>query len=439
MGHIQGKQAYLNLQKRLDKMPIGAPAHPALFAILEELFTPEECHIASSMPMKLATAETIAQNAGTEYKKTESLLNVLVQKGLVMDITSPDGITFYSLNPAVVGFFEFTMMRVRDDIDQKKVAALMHEYLGQNSSKSLSKEFTSGKTFVARPLVHETALQPDIYTEVLDYEKASEIINNAKSWAEGLCYCRHIASHLEHPCKFPETYCLSFGFGAEYMIRTNMAKRIEKEKALDILAHSRELGLVQMADNIKNKPNFICNCCKCCCGMLAGFRAVPDFAKVITSNYLASSQESSCSGCRKCAKACPVNTISMVDTEIRDEKGKVKRKAIVNQELCIGCGVCHRACPCNAITLLPAKERVLTPENMMEKIMLQAIEHGKLQYMLFADQSKVTHRILAAFVGVLLQLPPAKQLLAKKQIQSRFIHAMIDGFKNSKDGWIARL
>lgn len=439
MGHIQGKQAYLNLQKRLDKMPIGTPAHPALFALLEELFTTEECHLAASMPMKLSTAETIAKNAGYDSKRAESMLNDLTFKGLVFDIESPEGLIFYALNPAVVGFFEFTMMRVREDIDQTKAAKLMHEYFQADSSNGFTKEFISGETFVARPLVHENALEPEVFTEVLDYEKATSIIESSKSFAEGICYCRHTASHLGHDCKFPQTYCLSFGMGAEYLIRTTMAKRIEKNQALDILIHSRELGLVQMADNVKNKPGFICNCCKCCCGMLAGFRTVPDFTKVITSNYIATIDEDQCSGCRRCAKACPVNAIEMLDAQPTEKNPKRIRKAAVKNDPCLGCGVCHGACKDGAVTMKPIGERVYTPENMMDKMIRQAIEHNKLQYMLFTDQTKVTHRILAAFVGALLKLPPAKQLLAKQQIKSKFIHSMMEGFKNSKNGWLAKL
>ena len=33
MGHLSGKSAYFDLQRRLDRMPIGAPQHRALVAI----------------------------------------------------------------------------------------------------------------------------------------------------------------------------------------------------------------------------------------------------------------------------------------------------------------------------------------------------------------------------------------------------------------------
>ncbi|WP_418921825.1 NADH-ubiquinone oxidoreductase-F iron-sulfur binding region domain-containing protein [Clostridium ganghwense] len=48
---------------------------------------------------------------------------------------------------------------------------------------------------------------------------------------------------------------------------------------------------------------------------------------------------SSCIGCTKCARQCPVSCIS----------GKVKEKHIIDQEKCIKCGQCYSACPVGAI------------------------------------------------------------------------------------------
>jgi ferredoxin len=429
MGHISAKKAYLGLQQRLDRMPIGAPAHSALFEILEALFTEEECRVASSMPLRLTKLKDVAKNAGLSQKRTRQVLETLAWKGLVADLPRDGNQTLYFLNPTVIGFFEYTMMRVREDIDQKKVAELMWAYLREDPDLGFMRMLTQGETFIARPLVNENALEPEVYSEVLDWEKASYLIEEAGSWAKGICHCRHVKFHKGEPCDYPIDHCLSLGNGAEYLIRHELARRIDRSQALEILAYARENRTVQMADNIRHKPGFICNCCKCCCEILEGLRTLPGVSKVVTSNYVAASDARQCIGCGKCAEACPINVIEMIPSGPTDEAPNRKKRAVIDEALCLGCGVCHTACRFGAINLRPVGQRVLAPENMLEKLILQAIERGKLQHLLFSDHTRLTHRTLAAFFKALLNLPPGKQLLANRQLKSRFVQAMLSRLK----------
>ncbi len=48
-----------------------------------------------------------------------------------------------------------------------------------------------------------------------------------------------------------------------------------------------------------------------------------------------------CTGCMKCAKACPQNAIS----------GERKKVHVINQEICIKCGICKDTCPFEAIII----------------------------------------------------------------------------------------
>ena len=84
-------------------------------------------------------------------------------------------------------------------------------------------------------------------------------------------------------------------------IRAGIAKEISKERAMDVLVYAREHGNVQMADNVRNRPGFICNCCSCCCEMMEAFRTLPEMTRVISSSYLAEIDAENCSGCGKCA------------------------------------------------------------------------------------------------------------------------------------------
>ncbi len=408
---------------------MGAPAHKAFFELLQELFTEQECRVAAGIPLRLASLRSIARNAKLSDDATRTILDRLVRKGLVVDLPRDGRSTVYYLNPTIIGFFEFTMMRVRDDVDQKKVAELMWTYMREDPELGFMRMLADGETFIARPLVNEESLEPEVWTEILDYDKATAIIDEAGSWAEGVCHCRHVKLHLGKRCDYPLDHCLALGSGADYLIRAGIAKKIDRERARDVLAYAREHGNVQMADNVRNRPGFICNCCSCCCEMMEAFRTLPEMTKVISSNYIAQIDADDCSGCGKCAKACPIDVIELLPAVGTEKIPKRKKMAAVDSERCLGCGVCYGVCEFDGLSLERAPQRIYTPDNVMEKIALQAIERGKLQELLFNDPGKLSHRTLGALLRTIANLPPAKQVLASRQLKSRFVSLMTGAFR----------
>jgi hypothetical protein len=54
-----------------------------------------------------------------------------------------------------------------------------------------------------------------------------------------------------------------------------------------------------------------------------------------------------------------------------------------------------------------------------------AIERGKLQNLIFDNQAMMSHRAMAAILGVILKLPPLKQVMASRQMKSRYLEALI--------------
>ncbi len=187
---------------------------------------------------------------------------------------------------------------------------------------------------------------------------------------------------------------------------------------MDVLERSYAANLVQIGENVREFPAFICNCCGCCCEALQTARKFSPMQPVATTNYLPVISDA-CIGCGKCEKVCPVLAISM------QNKKEGKGAAVVDQNVCLGCGVCVRNCPKNAIYLERRAVQVITPVNSTHRFVLQAIEKGTLQNLIFDNQAFANHRAMAAVFGVILKLPPIKQILASKQFKSIYLDKLL--------------
>jgi ferredoxin len=106
-----------------------------------------------------------------------------------------------------------------------------------------------------------------------------------------------------------------------------------------------------------------------------------------------------------------------------------KKRAKLDENLCLGCAVCVRVCKTESLRLVGRPERVITPLNSAHKAVLMAIERGKLQNLIFDNQALASHRVMAAVLGVILQLPPVKQAMASKQMKSRYLETLIARLK----------
>jgi len=69
--------------------------------------------------------------------------------------------------------------------------------------------------------------------------------------------------------------------------------------------------------------------------------------------------------------------------------------------------------------------QVITPVNSTHRFVLQAIEKGTLQNLIFDNQAFANHRAMAAVLGVILKLPPLKQIMASKQFKSIYLDKLL--------------
>ena len=426
MAHHTVKSAYAALTERLNRFPQGAPPSDLLRRILSILFTDREARLVSLLPIKPFTARKAADIWKIPLQEAQKTLDALAGRALLLDTEDDEGNQTYLLPPPMAGFFEFSMMRIRGDIDQKLLSELFYQYLNVEED-FIRNLFTEGETQLGRVFVHEPSLTAENALHVLDYERASEVIRSASHRAVGICYCRHKMEHLGRDCAAPKEICMTFGNTARSLIRHGFARGMEIAEGLDLLGQAHESKLVQFGENVRRQVNFICNCCGCCCEALIAARRFGFLHPVHTTNFLPAIREAECTGCGKCVRICPVEAIGLVSAN--DSRRQNRQKAKLDEEICLGCGLCVRACTTNAITLKPRPERVITPLNSTHRAVVMAIERKKLHNLIFDNRALFSHRAMAAILGVILKLPPVKQAMAGRQMKSRYLEALIARFR----------
>ena len=420
MGHtlVDPDLTYRRLQQRLDRLPTGAPDSEVFQRILRLLFTEEEAEIAARMPT-LCSLEVLSRRTGIPVDELDEKVTTMAGKGLVMDFRSR-GTRQVMLAPVVIGFFEFTFMRVRDDVPMEELAHLFHHYMYDDGT--FMRSVFAGSTQIGRSLVREEALPEQPEVEVLDWERATHIVGSARSVAVSLCPCRTHAELIGEGCGKPTRTCLTFNGAADALVRAGIAEPISNEEGMEILQLAKSSGLAQTADNVKHGVSYMCNCCGCCCGMMQSIRRHGITGSIVSSNWVAHVDLTKCRGCKKCFHACPADAITMVDNE---GKGLRKNWAIVDPNKCLGCGVCDERCNWGAHSMVPREARVFTPENTFDRMVTMAIERGKLAELLVDTLDGAGPHAMSRALAILAESRPAVAARAVEPLHSVFLRGML--------------
>jgi ferredoxin len=426
--HHMMKPGYAALIDRINLYPQGAPPSDLLYKILNILFTPKDAALVSLLPIKPFTVDNASRVWKMKISSARKILDDLASRAILLDIEEY-GKQVYLLPPPMAGFFEFSLMRIRGDIDQKVLSELFFQYLNveEDFIKAL---FTEGETQLGRVFVHEPSLPSEFSMAVFDYERATEVIKTASFRGISICYCRHKMQHLGRDCGAQNDICMTFNVAAGSLIKHGHAREVSQEECLDLLQVAYDQKLVQFGSNVREEVNFICNCCGCCCEAMIAARRFGFLHPVHTTNFLPEIQEGICTGCGQCVNVCPVDAMSLISAN-NPHKPKA-RIARLREEICLGCGLCANACQKKHITLKFRSRRVITPLNSVHLAVVMAIERGKLQNLIFDNQALFSHRAMAAILGVILKLPPFKQAMANRQLKSRYLEALIRRV-NAKD------
>jgi Na+-translocating ferredoxin:NAD+ oxidoreductase RNF subunit RnfB len=368
MGHQVGsKSSIIPLIDRLNKYPVGLPDSDKLRQILSLLFEEQEAFIASRFPLEETTLAELARLTKISTQELLAQLEQMANKGLIMDLPY-EGETYYLLMPGLIGFFEFSFMKLRDDIPQTEVAQLMEEYFHDNPHGGMAKEFFDSRTPLTRSLVYDDQIPVD--SEVTSFEHARQIIEQASYGAVGICYCRHKKHHLQQSCAKDvpmEDTCISLGSGARFLVRRGFAREQTTEQLLAIIERAREMGLTHITDNIRHKPAFICNCCSCCCELMAGVQ-MGYHEGIAKAPFIAQVDNERCNGCGLCIDTCNVGALVSCG-----ENQPVE----LQEQICLGCGACILSCVREALSMEERSDKQATPRNRKEMMMHRLIERGR--------------------------------------------------------------
>ena len=364
MGHLAGKEEVLKaLRKRLHQNPVGLPEHVSVYEILSILFTEKEAEVGSKFPLGLVTLEDIENSVGVKGEELRGILKGMMSKGLVI-ASRRNGETRYLLSMGMTGFFEFTFMRTSETLPLKRLAELMHSY---REVPEFVKEFFGTGTSRGRSYVYGDVL-PEVKSEILRFQDASEYIKMAGRGSLSKCYCRHEAWHLGKNCSAPiDDICMTLGNSSDFLVEQGFGRRASVDELLDTLKKAEDFGLVHVGDNVLDQTTFICNCCGCCCGFLQGITRHHLKHAVTTTNFIARPDPEECSGCEECMDHCQIKAIRME-----------KELPIVDEEFCLGCGVCAHFCPTGAMRMEEREKKIIPPKTFKDLMLRMMKEKGRI-------------------------------------------------------------
>lgn len=394
-------------RQRLDKTPSGAPRHPAALELLKLYCGPEEADFLSRMPAKFASLTQLSRLYKMDLAQIEHALQTLTDKFLVAYLDCGRGVRLYAPMEITPGFWEFTFMRIRDDRPVAEITKLFEEYWDTLLPEALGQ----GKpTQDFRVMVREESLG-EKFTEILDYERTSSIIQGARRISVTTCACSSMKMQRKKPmCDRPTETCMAFDAAADAVIGAGQGREISKAEAMSIVDECKAHGMVQCGDNVKAEPWYLCNCCSCCCTMLEAMRNYDLETTVVTAGFIAEADSEKCENCGDCIDSCPADCIEEGASAVE-----------VDQSRCLGCGVCVDKCPSSAMKLTRRQRRIYTPNDINEKVLAMALERGKLADQIFYDPNRLSHRSLCTLINALLKMPPVKQALAAQAFKSRFL------------------
>lgn len=333
---------YHKLAKTLDTIPNGFPPTESGVEIklLKKIFAPEQADLFCDLRLSWETAEQIAERTGRSLEGLKEKLIGMGEAGQIQAVPLGDTMIFRML-PWVFGIYEAQNRHMDKEMAELSELFMPHFLKQYHSHKP--------QEFQVVPIEKEISNKQ----VAMPHEQISKIIENSQSFRIFQCVCKHEQELLDNRCEYPLQSCMAFAPIPDVFQDDDIGRVVTKEEALAALDKFEEDGLVHITSNYQQGHFFICNCCKCCCGVLQGItRLGLEASDVVNSHYYAVIDSDACDACGICAdERCQVDAIEAGDEVY----------AII-QEKCIGCGLCISTCPTEAIELIrKSPENILTP------------------------------------------------------------------------------
>ncbi len=326
------------------------PVSEALIELLQNLISEDQAKFLLIFKKPSLTLEQIKERTEMDEDSILKILDILMYNGIIIGAKSRSmGVMVYRLMGPFPGIFEYTNLRGETDEKHIKLAKLFEKLFSERTKLNQANYETMINTFKNLPPTDRTLpveKEVEVGTEtVMPFEDIKKYVEEYDDIAVAHCYCRHHKDLVNDPCKLgaPKNNCFLFDKSAQFAIEKEFGHRVSREEAIKIFREAEDYGLVHKVFHVHSDPNrgieAICNCCKCCCGIIGMYRGGIMPLHTISS-YIAEVNEESCVGCGTCVQMCPMETIELDDTI-----------AVINEEKCIGCGVCAHHCPEEAIHL----------------------------------------------------------------------------------------
>jgi electron transport complex protein RnfB len=338
-------QIYRQLQLQLDKYPIGYPATQSgvEIDILKYFFTPLQAKIALCLTLRSIPVAKIRKRLKEKFDIELSSDDLLVRldEMFMKGVISRSGSTCparYSIAMLAIGMFEYSV----DDLTYELVE-MIHKYFDE----AFGAEFFRSSLPQLRTSPHLKAIVPEYIVDTYDnmrhfISKTKETIHVAN------CVCKQAEALMGKPCKQTDNIEVCLLIGSTSYAARGRARLISKEECLNILEQAHDKGMVLQPGNSR-KPNCICICCGCCCGVLTTAKKQDRPARFFASNYYARINMDLCKGCGICLQRCQMDAIISEDKNFR-----------VDLDRCIGCGLCVTKCKPQAVKLIK-KDKVTVP------------------------------------------------------------------------------
>jgi ferredoxin len=351
--------AIIALAKKFSgSLYLGPPYDEKLCELINHLFTSSEAEVASKMLLFMPrTPEKIAKKCGFDVAETQSLLDAMHQKRVIIKVKKG-----YFLLPLIPGMFEYVLMRGDD--------TPWHREYGRRITALFSSGYISKYINSSMPAIRAVPVQKAVESKTVVGDSSlvlAMIESHTQFGVLNVCQCRQSQRFSGNECKrsVPEDGCLIFGTWAQGLAKGGSGREIGRDEMRNIVEDRWEKNLVFMTANVRaDSPNVICTCCDCCCHYLEAvnhFKAEKTLSRPL---FIAAVNYALCTNCGRCVKVCNTYAHAIVD-----------KKHVYMPEKCIGCGLCVSACKPGAIEM-KKNERNDPPSKTFSRLIARIIPSG---------------------------------------------------------------